>query len=556
MNHWQRYWQQRKETFKTECLSARKTFLEDLKQPLPTQQQVLRDIIEHCADSDFGQHHHFNQLKSIEDFQTAVPIRRYEQFSPWLEKEVEQGGGVLSGSPLLRWLRTSGSTGNSKKIPYTQYWLENYRVPALRILWANYFQQAPDILDNPFATLDTQSIKEPTVDFLNGIPYQGITNRNQILTDQDWNPPWFHAPWFNEEVPDGYETRMYYRLRYFISQDLRAILSINPSTLIALHKSLETNFEKLITEVRDGTLQGKAILRPDPACAERLQQLYDKGNYTFNDLWPNLKMIACWTSAAAALYLPQLKQLFPRAKILPFMTCGTEGIVTLPIDDHFISGPLAINQGFYEFLPADTDLDGIINQGTPVKALLFNQLEEGQEYHLIMTQGSGMCRYAVGDIYKVIGFYNGVPRLAFSQRQGTYYSFTGEKLTEPQMLSMIHDVTKDCEVSNGLFLCCPVWDKKPYYHVLLEADGANDATLFSTVEKKMDLYLQQINEEYLSKRKSKRLAAVKLSVIQKGIIQAFQEREKATGNALQYKYKPFQKDDSMFQAIIRSTANQ
>ena len=173
-----------------------------------------------------------------------------------------------------------------------------------------------------------------------------------------------------------------------------------------------------------------------------------------------------------------------------------------------------------------------------------------------MTQGSGMCRYAVGDIYKVIGFYNGVPRLAFSQRQGTYYSFTGEKLTEPQMHSMIQDVTKDCEVSNGLFLCCPVWDKQPYYHVLLEADNTNTDTSFSTVEKKMDLYLQQVNEEYLSKRKSKRLAAVKLSVIQKGVIQAFQEREKATGNALQYKYKPFQKDDSMFQAIITATAGQ
>lgn len=551
MTKWIDFWASQKESFKNQCLEERVKFLGALQNPEKAQKEVLLDILSICGSAKYGTLYNARGIDNIIQFQKKVPIKNYEQFKPFVDEEIEKKGGVFSPSRIFRWLKTSGSTGDSKKIPYTQYWMEKYRVPALRVLWANYFHYAPEMLDNPYAVLDLQSVREPTAEYLNGIPYQGITNRNYMLTANDWQPPWYEAPWFTEDVPDGYEKRMYYRFRYLIGQDLRAILSINPSTLIALRQNLDSAFHNLIKDIREGTLNERKLFAPDHKLASNLERIYEKDNYNFRDLWPNLNLIACWTSAAAKLYLSQLNILFPNAKILPFMTCGTEGVVTLPIDDHMVTGPLAINQGFYEFLPASVDLDKVLEDGKPIDALLFNELEEGSEYHLIMTQGNGMLRHSVGDIYKVTDFYNGVPRIEFSQRQGTYYSFTGEKLTEPQILSMIEKTSQDFNLNHGLFICCPVWDKQPYYRILLETEPVIEPNLLSNIQVNMDIFLRKINEEYDSKRKSDRLGCVSLSAIKKGTIERFQEHEKIQNNTLQYKYKPFKKDDSVFKEIMQ-----
>lgn len=550
---WNANWQSNCDNFKKKCFQYRAEFLEALKNAENTQENVLANIIANSASTEFGKEHDFSTIKTIDDYQLRVPIRNYDQLHQWIGKEVKQQGGVITNSPIIRWLKTSGSTGNSKKIPYTIHWMEKYRVPALGVLWANYIEYNPEILSHSYATLDTQTTRSEPDDYLHGVPYQGITNRNPLISEYDWNLPWYNAPWFVPEVPADYDSRMYYRLRYFLGQDLRAILTINPSTLIALRHHLIKNFSQLVKDINDGAIFGEKVLAPNRILAKELEQNRQQlnNNLSLNAIWPNLSLISCWTSASAKLYLPQLQQIFPRAKILPFMSCGTEGIITLPIDDHPVTGPLAINQGFYEFLPADVDIDNLIDKQVGVNALLFNQLELGEEYHLIMTQANGMCRYAVGDVYKVIDFYNDVPRIEYSRRHGTYYSFTGEKITETQLMIIMEKISKQYGLHGSLFMICPVWSELPYYKMILEVDEwRNNVDFCSVLEKRIDELLRGLNEEYDSKRKSVRLGAIKLFFVNCGAIEQFNDEQKRHGNATQIKYKPFQKNEEIFNKIL------
>ncbi|MFN3233820.1 MAG: GH3 auxin-responsive promoter family protein [Gammaproteobacteria bacterium] len=551
MKNWKESWNDNSRTFKKYCAQQKLKFQKGLECPEKAQRDVLDDILSITQASEFGREHKLKQVKDIKSLRNNVPIRSYDQYKPWIEREILAKGGVLSTAKLVRWLKTSGSTGSSKKIPYSIHWMENYRSQALGVLWASYLEAAPEILSHPYAILDTQTIREKISSNLNGLPYQGITNRNPILSNLDWMPPWANAPWMTDDVPNGYENRMYYRLRYFLGQDLRVITAINPSTLVAMHLHLRKFLPMLVKEVHNGTFIGKKIFVPNSELAEKISSFTESSSLT--DIWPNLSLITCWTTASAKLYKPQLDLIFPGVKVLPFMTCGTEGVVTLPADLKNQVGVLAITQGFYEFIPAEIDLESCLGKDSSVKTLLFNELEFGKEYHLIMSQANGLYRLAVGDVYKVIGFVGSVPRIEFVRRHGTYFSFTGEKITESQMLDSVESAIIHSSNKVGLFMCFPVWGDIPYYRILIETDSYNDVVASVEMARLIDTKLSEINEEYQSKRASHRLGKVEVSFIKTGVINNYLEDKKSGANATQYKYKPLQTDFNLCSKLLSAS---
>jgi len=54
-----------------------------------------------------------------------------------------------------------------------------------------------------------------------------------------------------------------------------------------------------------------------------------------------------------------------------------------------------------------------------------------------------------------------------------------------------------------------------------------------------------------SKRKSNRLGSIRLHFVRKGTIDHFQDKEKKKSNAAQYKYRSFQKDEVVFNKVLK-----
>lgn len=537
-------------TFLAACNRQRARFLAALAAPAQAQADVLHDFLTRFATTAFGKQHGLGALRDAQEFKKAVPIRQYADFEPWLTQEVEAKSGTLGSDPVLRWLKTSGSTATPKRIPLTQYWLLQSRAPALYALWANYFAHHPDLLDTPHGVMDLSTTRDPPKEFLNGVPYQGITNRDTVYDATDWYPPWYDAPWFSPAMPETYHARMYHRIRYFVGEDLRAIVAINPSTIVALKFHIETHAARLVHDIAHGTLDGKVAFTPNPALAQRIAAIVADPGFTLKDIWPSLAVVSSWTSSSAGLYLDKLEALLPGVAVLPFMGCGSEGITTLPVDAHKTSLPLAVNHGYFEFLPAEQELSVLLQDGGYIDTLSFDALEVGREYHLIMSQGNGMFRLALGDIYRVGGFHGQVPRLEFTRREGIYHSFTGEKLTEPQFMQAITEAKEALGIQTGLVMTCPVWGDTPYYKVLVERPTARvsyDAAAFAQV---IDARLSSLNEEYKSKRLSGRLGCIETHVVAPNAVDEAIERTRAKGNATQIKYKPFQRDAKLFALIV------
>ncbi|MFD9358914.1 GH3 auxin-responsive promoter family protein [Streptomyces sp. NPDC060031] len=551
---WQEHWNDRRGPFAEECRQARADLLADLRNPAAAQDRVLADIIEFSAGSLHWKENGYDAVRhEPAAFRKVLPIMRYDDFAGPIERETRTKGGILSCSPVLRWLKTSGTTGTPKRVPYTLHWLLTYRIPAMKAMWGTYLEQHPELLAHPHATLDTQTVREDVLDFVHGVEHQAISNRHPQINSLDWNPPWYDAPWFGPQTPTSHEGRMYHRVRHLVGRELHYISAINPSTLVSLRDLIAVNGDRLVADLRAGTLEGEPYGEPDEAAAARLEAVLRDPAFSLKDVWPSLTLYSCWLSASAGLYRGKLDAVLPGVDKLPFMTCGTEGVTTIPVDGTTHSQPLAVSQAFFEFVPADVPLGEVLESGGTVGTLLFDEIEAGRDYHLIMSQGNGLYRLWTGDIYHVDRVdASGVPWVHFVRRSGVFHSFTGEKITEAQVTEAIENGFRLLGVDMGLYLCGPRWAEPPHYVAVVETGAALTGELAAALSARIDEQLGLINIEYASKRDSGRLDPIVVVPVAHGAVGSYFESRRTLGNTTQYKYKPFQQDIAFVSEITGS----
>jgi len=95
------------------------------KYPVEVQTESFQKLVDEAALTRFGLEHNFSNIRTIKDFQHAVPIRTYEDFKPYIDLLREGQQNVLWPSKLKWFAKSSGTTdARSKFIPVTQEALE------------------------------------------------------------------------------------------------------------------------------------------------------------------------------------------------------------------------------------------------------------------------------------------------------------------------------------------------------------------------------------------------------------------------------------------------
>ena len=512
------------------------------QEPVAAAERVLADILAQTTDTEFGREFGLRWVRDMTDWRKAVPIQQYEDIRPYVDRAMAGRDAVLTVDRPYAFLRTSGSSGTPKYIPTTRHWRDRYRGSALYAQWGLYFEamrrvgtHPPDVLDLSWERSD---VAGPRPDY-------SISSRPAAVSARDWLPPWYGESWFLAEPGEDWRSGLYRKLRLMASRNVRAIVALNPSKIISLAETLAGAGELLIRDLIDGTLDGRR--RPDVFAdrevADRLRAAQRRGPLRLRDLWPDLAVVVSWNSASAALYENWLESVLPGVPRLPFSATGTEGIVTIPVDDHPSAGPLAVNQGVFEFVPND-EADSV----APDAATLdFTELEVGGEYRLVMSQANGLLRYDIGDVYTVSGRYGATPRLEFSGRAGFRSSFTGEKLTEVQVHQAVSDAFPRQHGIPPLFTFVPEWGAPPRYRVVLQGPIPFDSGRFA---QDVDDALRRINIEYGEKRRSERLGAVRAVVVEPDAFSRIEEHRRANGaSSAQIKHHWLQRDDALLTTL-------
>ncbi|HWB74199.1 MAG TPA: GH3 auxin-responsive promoter family protein [Nannocystaceae bacterium] len=515
-------------------------FLAGLKQPERVQDELLQKLVGANAECEFGRAHGFAKVKSFADYQRAVPVGKYETFDPYIERIVAGEQGLLTTEPVKRFFLTSGSMAKSKYIPVTNTFVRA-KSRAFGVYWAEVFSRHPAVKQGRMVTNFSDSgeaVKAPG----SGLPcssesayWAGVTRATSLA----------ETPIIPKSVAQigDHEGRYYALARILLEERFTVMMTLNPSTILLLFQKIESYADELIDDIAKGGISERIRTgdivrsyvaeryRGNPARADELRALKASGGLLAHRCWPELKLAICWRSPMLQPYLELLAPHLVGVSARDYILMASEGVMAIPIDDGRSGGPLALGVHLYEFIPEEK----IDDPDPPV--LMPHELEDGRTYVMVLTNGSGLWRYNIGDVVRVRGFVERTPAIEFLHRAGATCSLTGEKLTEDQVTAAVRDVARALDLSVVSFTLAPARGGFPRYIAYVEFAGTPDPRALERFPERLDDALEQHNIEYGGKRSSQRLAAPELAQVKPGGYEA-RRRQRLAGGASDSQIKP------------------
>lgn len=289
------------------------------------------------------------------------------------------------------------------------------------------------------------------------------------------------------------------------------VTTVNPSSLCVLlskgHNAWPFLREQVKQILAEKDWQASAVSHPDEFARTR-QEIGDWLNETTNpptsaELLPHVELIWCWQGGYVRPFVEQLRsQLAPRkVHLAPMFSLSTETVAASVVPHLSLQAGLPIYpECCFEFLPlaAAPTADSVISPW---------ELVAREEYRMVVSDPYGLTRYDTLDVFRCVGHEQDTPLIQFERRFGLNYSFTGEKITDCQLLQTYAEVARANGLDGVPFTCFPSQGSRPlpgYTFVMLCSAQPTGA---KGIARQLDDALCRINFEYSSKRLSERLAA-------------------------------------------------
>jgi hypothetical protein len=493
------------------------------KDPVVAQAAQLDWLLRANASSAYGRKYGFSRLRNAREFQSTVPIVDYDELRPWVERIKEGEQRVLTEERVLMLEKTSGSSSAAKYIPYTSSLREEFQ-RAVGAWMFDLYTNNPALVGGTAYWAITPLARETEVTagglrvgFENDTEYLGTAERfllRKILA----------VPDEVARIP-GLDTALYVTLRFLLqAPSLRFISVWAPSFLTILHEHLQKNAEKLLADLHDGALRPpgtlpdaiasllQSKLRAEPARARRLERArQEDGSLRAHDVWPNLRVISCWTDASSRFAVPALRELFPDVLIQGKGLLATEGVVSLPLVERGTC-MAAVTSHFFEFI----EQPGATPQ-------LLHELEANHEYSVLITTGGGFYRYRLGDRVRVTGFAGNTPLLEFLGKEDGVSDLCGEKLSPAFVGSVLEELSVERAYSSDFAMLAPSQQESAHYVLFLQGNASQ-----TDLAARLDRKLTQ-NPHYAYCRRLGQLAAPRIFQITTDAGGSYVRRCVATG---------------------------
>ncbi|GAA0162314.1 hypothetical protein LIER_18431 [Lithospermum erythrorhizon] len=437
-------------------------FMEDMtKNTDNVQQKVLAEILSQNAQTEYLKLFELCGATDRETFKAKVPVIAYEDVQPYIQR-IANGdrSPILCAKPISEFLTSSGtSAGERKLMPTIEDELPrrqklysllsavmNLHVPGLDKGKGLYFL---------FVKAETQ-----TPGGLLARPVLTSYYKSDIFKTRPYDPYLdYTSP--NEAIlcPDSYQSMYTQMLCGLIMRDeVLRVGAVFASGLLRAIRFLQLNWRQLAEDISTGALNPEItdpslincmsrILKPDKDLARFITKECegDKWEGIITRIWPKTKYIDVIVTGAMAQYIP-LIDLYSGGLPKPCtMYASSEcyfGLNMNPIcDPSEVSYTIMPNMGYFEFLPHDPQNPVQLSRDSPPRLIDMANVEKGKEYELIITTYAGLCRYRVGDILQVTGFYNSAPQFKFIRRKNVLLSIDADKTDESELQKAVENAS-------------------------------------------------------------------------------------------------------------------
>lgn len=319
------------------------------------QLKILEGLTKKASKTVFGKEHHFSDVSGYAEFKQAVPIRDYEQFSPYISQIKEGKQHVIwPGTPIYL-AKTSGTTSGAKYIPISKDSIPNH-IETARNALLNYVSISGN---SDFASGNMIFLSgSPTLERIGGIPtgrLSGIVNHHipsYLRKNQ--------LPSFETNCIEDWETKLDQIVDETINKDMTLISGIPPW--------MQMYFDRL----------------------------QEKSGKKIGDLFPNFSLLV----HGGVNFTPY------KAKLMDSIGRKVDTLETFPASEGFFAFQDTLDQEglllntdsgiFFEFIPSTEIFDE-----NPTR-LSLQDVELGVNYALIINNNAGLWGYNIGDTIKFV----------------------------------------------------------------------------------------------------------------------------------------------------------
>jgi hypothetical protein len=502
--------------------------------PERAQKKKLFEILERNKDTEYGKAHGFWSIHTPQEFAERVPVMTPADLAPYVDRQMKGERNVLTAEAPVYYVRTTGSTGAPKHVPITQSYRNDFQKTvhvALFHLYARFpeafFSTALYFVGSRKVALAPDGCDVGTMSGFN------FTELPPVVRGV------YAWPYELFEVKD-LKSRSYLALLLACLADPSLIAGIFPAPIVYMLRDLAEKCGDLSRDIRQGTLPGwleltdeqrvffRQKMRADANLAERLmraasQPVEDRAALA----WPSLRLVYCWTTATAALYLPELQRLLPGVAIRDAIYSACEGWASIPVGEDAPGGALALDSLFFEFIEEQAFERG------ERKSVFAWELEDKKRYVILMTTHAGLYRYLLGDIVEVCGLHHHTPRIRFVRKIGATSNLAGEKLEEEHVSRAVGDALTALGLSSTFFTLAPMLGgERPGYALHFEAAGKRpDSETVARLEQLVDQHLGQASFDYARLRSARQLEPVSVVCLAPGSYDAWRQVRVKEGSA-------------------------
>ena len=483
-----------------------------LSHPYETSCETLRNILSYNKNTVYGKEHNFEYIldaqtndELIERYRKKLKPGEYENFRPYVDRQLSGEHNVLVPGRPFMYATTSGTTAKPKFLPMSwEYKKISHRISNM---WFWILSRNPNLVGGKFLVVVSPAIEGYTKE---GVPVGSISGYTQASASEMLKKK-IADPYYLAEITD-YTARYYAMMRMAIEQqDVSFILTANPSTITELLKNAEEFYDDYVDDIEHGTLSTKVKIddsirerlatriKPNPKRAAELRALKEKyGHPLPKHYWPNFAALNTWKCGNTQIYIDKFIDAFPKdIQHIEIGYFASECRFGMPFDGTNWTVPFA-QFHFFEFVE-ESELDS----PNPHFKLL-HELEEGKNYCPYITTINGLYRYNMNDLLVAGPKYRNTPTIHMIQKINGIVSITGEKLYEQQFIDAVHKAERKKSLKTKFFAGFADVDKSRY-DFFYEFDKPVDQKTADEFSEMVDDTLQNVNTEYAAKRQSLRL---------------------------------------------------
>ncbi len=425
--------------------------------PVDVQGDMFKSLIRKSKDTEWGKKYGYESIKTLRDFKERVPVSRYEDMEPYIDRMRKGSKNVLWPGEIRWFAKSSGTTNDkSKYIPVSKDSIEQCHFRGGRDVLIFYTQNNPD-----------------------SRIFQGkglVVGGSQQI--------------------NNYNNELYYG-------DLSAVLIENlpfwvhfirtPDRSIALMADWEEKIEKMAhATMKERVTNISGVPSWTLVLIKKIFEITGKND--LHEIWPELEVFI-HGGVSFVPYRDQYNKLISPEKMYYLETYNaSEGFFAIQDDMNADDMLLMLDyEVFYEFIPVEE-----FDRDNP-KTLTLDQVETGKNYALVISTNGGLWRYVIGDTVK---FTSTNPfKIKITGRTKFFINAFGEELIVDNAEVALKKACERTGADIREYTAAPVYmgtNSKGGHQWLIEFDKQPDnIERFTDI---LDTTLKSVNSDYEAKR--------------------------------------------------------